>query len=181
MPACRQLLPRPCHPGRPAGCRHRAPSSAHKTTTTPRLAGVHLCGRGVGQQLVAGQLVLLLHGAAEDLLHAAADHGHRRHDEPQQVVPHRKVGHRPVKQEGCRLNLPESAQSTAADSSCHAVHRSNSPEAAKCHYVLASMATITGHKGHLRERSMLETDIWARDSHNADAQNDGDDRHDDSH
>ena len=45
---------------------------------------------------MAGQLVLLLHGATEDLLHAAADHGHCRHDEPQQVVPHREIGYRSV-------------------------------------------------------------------------------------
>ena len=56
----------------------------------------HLCGRSVGQQLVAGQLVLLLHRAAEDLLHAAGDHRQASDNQAQHVVPHLQVRHCPA-------------------------------------------------------------------------------------
>jgi hypothetical protein len=45
---------------------------------------------------MAGQAVLLLHGAAEDLLHAAADHRQRRHRHAHHVVLHLQVRHRPA-------------------------------------------------------------------------------------
>lgn len=40
---------------------------------------------------MAGQVVLLLHGAAEDLLHAAGHHRHRGYDRAQHIVLHFQV------------------------------------------------------------------------------------------
>ena len=56
-------------------------------------------GRGsVGKELVAGQVVLLLHGAAEDLLHAAGDHRHRCDGRAKDVVLHLQIRDGPVTQ-----------------------------------------------------------------------------------
>jgi len=60
-------------------------------------APARLRGRRVGEQLVAGQAVLLLHGAAEDLLHAAGQHRQAGHQHARQVaLAARRVRHRPA-------------------------------------------------------------------------------------
>lgn len=54
-------------------------------------------GRGcVGEELMAGEAMLLLHGAAENLLHAARYHRQPCHYQPQHVVLHLQVCHRPA-------------------------------------------------------------------------------------
>ena len=57
----------------PPGWPPPPPPNTHTPHTAP-----HLRGRRVGQQLVRRQLVLLLHGAHEDLLQAGGHHRHRR-------------------------------------------------------------------------------------------------------
>ena len=54
-------------------------------------------GRGsLAQELVGAEAVLLLHGAAQDLLHAAGHHRQGGHPQPQQVAVQRGVRHRPA-------------------------------------------------------------------------------------
>ena len=68
-------------------------------------------GRGsVGEQLVAGQVVLLLHGAAEDLLHAAGDHRDRCYRRAQHVLLHLQIRDGPVTQQGARHLHPHLSQ-----------------------------------------------------------------------
>ena len=81
-----------------------AAADAAKSWSVPYLAGMQwgqnqladLCGGGVGKQLVAGQVVLLLHGATEDLLHAAGHHRHRGYGCAQNVVLHLQISDGPA-------------------------------------------------------------------------------------
>jgi len=54
----------------------------------------------VGQELQEAQPIALLHGAAEDLLHGAAQHGEEGYAEPQKVTIAPQVSHRPAHPRG---------------------------------------------------------------------------------
>ena len=58
-------------------------------------SNAHLCGGGCSKQVRAGDVVLLLHRAAENLLHAAADNCHHGNRDAQGMAPHLLIVHRP--------------------------------------------------------------------------------------
>lgn len=69
---------------------------------------------------MAGQVVLLLHGAAEDLLHATGHHRNPRHYQARNIVLHLNVSHCPAppqQPKSSSINVPEPSNSMLESSS----------------------------------------------------------------
>jgi len=80
-------------------------------------AGSHLGRCSVGEELVRAELVLLLHGSAEYLLHTGGNHTHSRHNHAQSIISHGQIAHGPVNG-NARVQEPSRGFSNKSSISC---------------------------------------------------------------